>query len=761
MKVTRIGLVGLLICISWAGLAQNEPVSIIPKPQKVEMSPGAFMISNRVKIVLPAEASESISAAEWLQQRFRLTSGYMLEISSLPANPSIRFEINSKLPAEGYTLVVTPKGIVIQAATGRGHFYGVQTLMQLLPPHVFSSAGSQGLWAVPACTIEDAPRFSYRGMMLDVGRHFFSVEMVKRYIDVLAMHKFNTLHWHLTEDQGWRIEIKKYPKLTEIGAFRKETMKGHYRDQKWDGVPYGGFYTQDQIRDIVAYAASRYVTIIPEIEMPGHALAALAAYPEFGCTGGPYAVGTRWGVEEDVYCPYEETFQFLEDVLTEVMDLFPSPYIHIGGDECPKTTWKNSAFCQDLIQREKLGDEHGLQSYFIKRIDAFLSQKGRKLIGWDEILEGGISPNATIMSWRGEEGGIAAVKEGHQAIMTPTSHVYFDYYQGDPTTEPLAIGGFLPIEKVYQYEPIPAGLSKAEAGLILGTQGNVWTEYIRDPGYLDYMSYPRATALAEVAWTNPALKNYPDFVRRLGAHFVRLEALGINAAKRVYDLQARTKRVGGEVKILLQTADPTLKIQYKQADIWKNYVASGLTLTESSLVEAQVVDSIGRPMGVHLNRFFALHQATGLPYTLVHPPKTYTGGEEFALTNGVTGTLTNTASWIGWNGQDAIITIDLGKISDVNEVQTRYQQAWASWILAPSRVQVEGSEDGKTFRTLAGKNLLPNDRQDYFVEDITLNFAKTRTRYLRFRVEHAGKLPAAHPAAGQDSWLFLDEVMVK
>lgn len=762
MNLRRMGwIMGLFLGLSWPSWSQNQRFTIIPQPQSIEAHAGSFILSNRVKLVLPAEARESLAAVEWLQQRVRLSAGFALEVTSLPATPSIQFKINANLPSEGYRLEVSPKSIVIEASQGRGHFYGVQTLLQLLPPAVFAGAGNQGLWMIPACVIEDAPRFAYRGVMLDVGRHFFGVDKIKQYIDAMALHKLNTLHWHLTEDQGWRIEIKKYPKLTEVGAFRKETMKGHAREQQWDGTPYGGFYTQDQIREIVAYAQSRYITIIPEIEMPGHALAALAAYPEFGCTKGPYAVGTSWGVQEDVFCPYEETFQFLEDVLTEVMDLFPSPYIHIGGDECPKTTWKNSTFCQDLIRREKLGNEEGLQSYFIKRMDAFLTKKGRKLIGWDEILEGGISPNATIMSWRGEEGGIAAVKEGHQAIMTPTSHVYLDYYQGDPATEPLAIGGYLPIEKVYEYEPIPAGLSKEEASRILGTQANVWTEYIREPGHLDYMTFPRATALAEVAWTQPNRKNYADFVRRLGVHLVRLESLGIQAAKRVYDLKAKTVRVEDEPRIQLQAADPALVIQVKSENEWKPYPAQGLPLVQSQLVEARVVDSSGKAVGSNFARFFYRHQATGLPYTLVHPPQRYTGGETYALTNGVTGNLSNYATWVGWNGQDAILTLDFGKSVDVSEVNTRYQQHLKSWILAPRRVQVEASFDGKSFRSIAGKNLLPKEQEESFVEDFQLTFPKVRTRYLRLRVEQGGKLPSSHPGAGQNSWLFLDEVSIK
>ena len=435
-------------------------------------------------------------------------------------------------------LSVTPKEIIIKARTAVGLFYAVQTLRQLLPVEVEKEQKVNGLiLSVPACEIKDEPRFVYRGMHLDVCRHMFPVSFIKRYIDMLALNKMNTFHWHLTEDQGWRIEIKKYPRLTEIGAYRKETLVGHGGKEPYvyDGKPYGGFYTQDEVKDVVAYAKSRFITIIPEIEMPGHALAALAAYPELSCTGGPFEVFPRWGVVPDVYCAgKEETFNFLEDVLTEVIALFPGEYIHIGGDECPKDRWKKCPLCQKRIKDEGLKDEKELQSYFIARIEKFLSSKNKKLVGWDEILEGGIAPEATVMSWRGTAGGIEAAKQNHDVIMTPSSYVYLDYYQCEPKGQPLAIGGYLPLETVYSYNPMPAELTPAEQKHILGVQGNVWTEYIATTDYLEYMAFPRLIAIAETGWTPEPKKNFKDFLSRFDTVKKRYDILGINYFKGEY-----------------------------------------------------------------------------------------------------------------------------------------------------------------------------------------------------------------------------------
>ncbi|MDH3427979.1 MAG: family 20 glycosylhydrolase, partial [Gemmatimonadota bacterium] len=424
---------------------------------------------------------------------------------------------------EGYRLDASGGRVLIEGESPAGAFYGLQTLRQIL------SADAAGRVRVASVHVEDAPRFPYRGMHLDVGRHFFPVAFVKRYIDLLARYKMNRFHWHLTEDQGWRIQIDAYPKLTSIGSCRAETIvERNFDPYVGDGQPYCGYYTKDEIRDVVAYAGERFVTVVPEIEMPGHSLAALAAYPEFSCAGGPFEVGTRWGVYEDIYCPSEATFEFLEGVLGEVLEMFPGEYVHIGGDEAPKSTWEASPLAQEIIRSEGLADEHELQSYFIRRVETFLGGRGRKLIGWDEILEGGLAPEATVMSWRGTAGGIAAARLGHDVIMTPTSHMYFDFYQGNPDYEPLAIGGFLPLERVYAFEPVPDALSEAQAVHVLGGQANVWTEYMKTPDHVEYMAYPRGLALAEVLWSPRDARDWDSFARRLPRELRHLDRLGVN-----------------------------------------------------------------------------------------------------------------------------------------------------------------------------------------------------------------------------------------
>ncbi len=525
-----------LLAISVLTFAQNQ-YNIIPYPQKLEAQTGVFTVNEKTVVV---DNTAFADVSNLLNTQLNTAGGWNKKVttpSKKLVKNAIQFVQDESIADEGYRLEVSPKQVVITAKTGKGAFYGFQTLLQLLPTHVFKATNTEGItWTIPCCKIEDAPRYSYRGLMLDVGRHFSPVSFIKKYIDLVALHKFNTFHWHLTDDQGWRIEIKKYPKLTEVGSKRKETLVGHFGTNKYDGKEYGGFYTQDEIKEVVAYAKTKYVTIVPEIEMPGHAQAALAAYPQYGCNQDKiYEVFTTWGISKDVYCPREETFTFLENVLSEVIDLFPGQYIHIGGDECPKDQWKTSRFCQDLMKQEGLKDEHELQSYFIRRIDKFITSKGRKMIGWDEILEGGLSPNATVMSWRGEKGGIAAAKENHDVIMTPSTYVYLDYYQADPKTEPLAIGGLLPIEKVYSYEPAPAELTEEQQKKIVGIQANLWTEYLPTPESVEYMEYPRACAVAETAWSPKSVKNYADFKIRLTTHVQRLENLKVNYAKSFLD----------------------------------------------------------------------------------------------------------------------------------------------------------------------------------------------------------------------------------
>ena len=520
--------------------SSEDMVDVIPLPKKITNKKGEFIFTGNTKILVYPGNEEMLSIGEYFADIINSASGLNIEVSATKKKKPPRkgillsLEENPDMNAEGYHLLIDPGYIIINGKTPNGLFYGIQTLRQMLPPEIELEEVIKGIkWTAPAVEIEDEPMYSYRGLMLDVGRHFFPKEDVKRFIDIMALHKFNYFHWHLTEDQGWRIEIKKYPELTEIGAFRKETLVGHYRDKprQFDGEKYGGFYTQDDIKEVVEYAASRYITIVPEIEMPGHSEAALASLSELGCTGGPYEVFTKWGINNEVYCAgNEKTFEFLENVLAEVIELFPGKYIHIGGDECPKERWKECDKCQARMKEEGLENEHELQSYFIGRIEKFLLANNRKLIGWDEILEGGLAPEATVMSWRGTKGGIEAAKQHHDVIMTPTTHCYFDYYQSEnKENEPLAIGGYLPLEKVYSYDPMPEELSEEEAKYILGAQGNLWTEYIKTPDKVEYMTYPRATALSEVVWTQPEKKDYGSFLKRMEKHYKRFANMGVNS----------------------------------------------------------------------------------------------------------------------------------------------------------------------------------------------------------------------------------------
>jgi len=526
----KIPLIFLCLCIAWCSLAQNA-YNIIPLPKSLKPAEGNFTIKKGISVYINSD--EFSPSANLLALQIKNASGQTVPVKiAKSASSGIVFSKNDALGDEEYRLQVTSKKVEIQAKTGKGAFYGLQTLLQLMPAPIYGNELSTVALTVPNCLIEDAPRFSYRGLMLDVGRYFFSVDAVKRYIDLMAIYKLNTFHWHLTEDQGWRIEIKKYPLLTSISSVRKESMLAHYPDQKYDGKPHGGFYTQEQIKEVVAYATSKYIQVIPEIEMPGHSTAVLAAYPQFGANGDKILqVKTKWGVAEDVLFPREETFTFLEDVLTEVMALFPGQYIHIGGDECPKTQWKESRFCQDLIKKLGLKDENELQSYFIRRIDKFVTSKGKKLLGWDEILEGGISPNAMVMSWRGTKGGIEAAKQNHDVVMSPNSYFYIDYYQSEAKTEPIAIGGFLPLSKCYSFEPDLPELTAEEAKHVVGIQANLWTEYISNLPYAEYMTYPRALALSEVSWSPKGSKNYEDFKKRLKGHMPSMDALKINYSK--------------------------------------------------------------------------------------------------------------------------------------------------------------------------------------------------------------------------------------
>ncbi len=541
-RVTQLRLVIIgwaVLGLAWAVSAAAQTVSIIPAPVSVRTDAGHFTLNASTVIWTdPTGAPVAHQLARYLEPATGLT--LRVEVGGTVPGGAITMRRDPSLTrvgAEGYSLAVRSSGVDARAPELAGLFYAVQTIRQLLPPDILRDApavtGSTTEWSMPAVTIEDHPRFAWRGGHLDSARHFMPKEFVKKYIDLLALHKLNTFHWHLTDDQGWRIEIKAYPRLTEIGSCRKETIVGRQsRNEtqwKFDGTRHCGFYTQDDLREIVAYAKARYITIVPEIEMPGHAVAAIAAYPELGVTGDPMDVATHWGVFSDIFNAEPATIAFLQNVLTEVTQIFPDRYIHIGGDEADKAKWKTSARIQARIKELDAGDEHGLQSWFIRQMDSFLASKGRRLVGWDEILEGGLAENAVVMSWRGVDGGVAAARAGHEVVMTPTSHTYFDYYQSkDQAHEPLAIGGFLPLETVYAYEPIPEELEPQFASHVLGAQGQVWTEYMPTPKQVEYMAFPRLAALAEVVWSPKEVRDYSDFVKRLQAHLARLQALDVN-----------------------------------------------------------------------------------------------------------------------------------------------------------------------------------------------------------------------------------------
>ena len=508
--------------------------SLIPRPTKLTPQVGDFALRQESRVEAPKSLA---TAAEYLARSLRKATGYPVPVTeeqaaSQDAN-AIRLKLDSgclHLGAEGYRLKIEESIVEINAMSGAGIFYGIQTLLQLFPPAIYGQGPRPNIaWSVPRLVIEDSPRFAWRGAMLDCSRHFRPVEFIRKFIDTLALHKLNTFHWHLTDDQGWRLEIKKYPRLTEIGAWRKGTWIGHDGMASHDdGIPHGGFYTQEQVREIVRYAQERHITVVPEIEMPGHAQAALAAYPEFGCTGEKIEVRQRWGISDNVYSPREETLRFLKDILLEVMELFPGRFIHIGGDEAVKKEWDSSPEIRALMASVGAKDSHEMQSYFIRRMDRFLTEHGRRLIGWDEILEGGLAEGAAVMSWRGIEGGIAAARQGHDVVMAPCTHTYLDQYQSESIgEEPLTIGGFVPLEKVYAYEPVAVDIPCEKIHHVLGVQGQLWAEYMPTPETVEYMAFPRLAALAEVAWSTVENRDYASFLQRLRAHLKRLDVLKV------------------------------------------------------------------------------------------------------------------------------------------------------------------------------------------------------------------------------------------
>jgi hexosaminidase len=779
--------IGLLWPLTSVFSQSIERYSIIPRPAQLEPRAGDFIISRSTTIGVPFAQPDLKAVVDTFAHHINRSTGMNLSVRNVnkltvPEN-LIEFipSPDTTLGDEGYRIDATNKLITIEASGSKGFFYAVQTLYQLLPPAIFATkhpvpATNLTTLSIPACRIQDRPRYSYRGLHLDVGRHFFPVPLIKKYLDLMAMHKFNNFHWHLTDDQGWRIEIKKYPKLTQIGAQRRETIIGHYDDydpQVFDGKPYGGYYTQDEVREVVRYAASRYINVVPEIELPGHALAALAAYPELACSPGPYQVATKWGVFDDVFCPTEKTFSFLQDVLTEVINLFPGRYIHIGGDECPKTVWKKNAFCQQLIKREGLKNENGLQSYFINRIDKFVTSKGRRIIGWDEILEGNgpaiwLSPNATVMSWRGIKGGIQAARQQHDVIMTPGQFCYFDHFQGDPAQEPTGFGGSLPLAKVYSYNPTPPELTTAEATHILGAQGNIWTEYISTWDQLNYMLWPRAAALAEVVWTPLNQKNYEDFTRRLPVHFERFSTLNINYARTIYDVSFSAKPTAdGKVDVSLLADKQAPQIRYTL----DGSIPSGespqyeksLVLEKSTMIRvATFADKSPLSQLAKVRKDYIVSKATGKPYTLLNAPSAGRPDKNYSLTDGVTGGMGGyeVAGVVSFSN-DINAVIDLGQSQSIESVRVGFLKYTAKNVCLPKQVEISISEDGKTFQlVLTAKTNAAEAGKRGFVR-LPFDFSPTTARYVRIIARNTGRVPAGLRNPGKAAQLMVDEIEVR
>jgi hexosaminidase len=718
---------------------------IIPAPNFMQIDTQEVSSITEVKVFIPENHK-----SDYFTSLLSIENKSSIASDEKSANTIVK--IDTSLAEDSYQLNVEKDKINILASDKASLQYAIVSLSQMI---------SLGGFPLPIAEIKDSPKFKYRGMHLDVARHFFGVDDVKKYLDYMAYYKFNQFHWHLTEDQGWRIEIKKYPKLQEIAAFRKETLIGHYSDQphQFDGQKYGGFYTQEEVKEIVSYATDRNINVIPEIEMPGHAQAALAAYPELGCGKGPYEVATKWGVFEDVFCPTENTFKFLEDVIDEVITLFPGKYIHIGGDECPKTAWEKSDFCQKLMKEKGIKDEHGLQSYFITRMEKYINGKGKQIIGWDEILEGGLAPNATVMSWRGIEGGLEAARSDHDVVMTPGTHCYFDHYQSEAADEPLAIGGYTDVEKVYDWNPIPEELEDDKKKYILGGQANLWSEYLPKFSDVEYMAFSRGMAMAEALWSDK--KDYPDFIERFDKHVPFWQTKGANMAYHVFELKPKIKPgEGGPISLTFDLPEG-VEITYNVNGQNESMAMPGeiIKITESGVYKFTAKK--GKNKGKDLNINFDLHKATNASIKLDSmPSKQYHGKGPGSIINGVLGSdqKYGGSEWLGFEGDDASGVLDFGKEIAIKSVDFRFFKGEGQWIYLPSKVTVFTSDNGVDFNQIAVNDKIATDSK---IANVQVLLKDLKSRYLRFQVTNYGLIPAGAQGAGHPSWLFIDEVVVK
>lgn len=747
---------------------------IIPIPSSVVEHEGYFEFNANTQIL--ADSNKEIQQiASFLADRLEFSASTKMEIDEYNPLTKIRHincvilttrMANASLSEEGYTLEILPESIKITATTAKGIFYGVQTLFQLMPPTVAIKQPVPLPIKLNALTIKDSPRFAYRGLHLDVGRHMYPVSFIKKYIDLMAMYKLNTFHWHLTEDQGWRIEIKKYPDLTRIGSVRKGTQIG--KTEQTDNIPYGGFYTQEEAKEIVQYAANQFITVIPEIEMPGHSVAVLTAYPELSCTGGPFEVRQIWGVSDDIYCAgNEKVFEFVENVLTEIMAIFPSTYIHIGGDEAPHVRWAHCEKCQKRIKDEGLKNEAELQSYFIKRIEKFLNAKGRKLIGWDEILEGGLAPEATVMAWRGIQAGIDAANQHHDVIMTPVDYCYFDYYQGDPTSDPQLVGGNTTLKTVYSYNPIPPVLSPENAKHIIGVQGNVWTEYVKTPENVEFKAFPRAIALAEVAWSQQENRDWNGFLNRLDNQLPRLDLMNVKYSRGsfVTDIRSEYNLQKKCNQILLSSETKNMEIRYT-VDESEPTAASALYLnpfeiTKSCNIKAALFKN-NKMAGPINTREFIVSKAYGkqvnivLPYSFKYPAS----GNQ-AMTDGLLGAGSFKTGWQGYEGSDMEFVVDLKSLTDIHSIKLGFVTDPRAWVLFPEQVIFEVSTNGKVWKNV-GKSQFDNSKPTERMQtQAKTQFAPLKARYIKVRAKSAKVLPEWHQYKGQPCWIFTDELIVE
>ena len=780
MKKTSILLIALLAalffsCDQKTGDEKNE-ISIIPQPVKIEKRSGHFEINSKTQIVNPKHSNIQ-GVAKYLKDQLDRATGFDLSFGEPFEKENViafEFAAEEDLGVEGYHLDITPEKVTIFTNSTEGAFYGVQTLFQLLPAEIFSSKSVINVeWMVPCCVIYDKPRFSWRGMHLDVSRHFFPLEFVKRYIDLIALHKMNVFHWHLTDDNGWRIEIKKYPLLTDIAAWRVDREDMPWREvtppEPGEKATYGGYYTQEEIREVIDYAAERQITVIPEIEMPGHTSEVFAAYPQLSCKGEKLYVqsGSYWP-NTDIFCAgNEEVFTFIEDVLDEVMELFPAKYIHIGGDEATKQEWESCPKCQKRIKDEGLKNEHELQSYFIKRIEKYLNDHGKLLIGWDEILEGGLAPEATVMSWRGFEGGIEAAVQGHDVIMCPTSHCYFDYYQANPDFEPVAIGGFTSLKKVYSFEPVPEELNDVQAKHILGGQGNVWTEFIPTPEHAEYMAVPRMTALAEVLWSPKESRNWDSFQERYQCFNKRLDVLHVNYSQGSWNVDIHPSLIDGKYTFELSSEQYKVPIHFtldgSEPTVQSPVYEKPFVVNESAIIKAGMFIN-GKLMEYATVKEIVLHKAVGKEcYLSIPSSKKYPASGAISLVDGLRGSENyRDGYWIGFQGKNLDFEIDLGDEIDINRISASFFQNTGAWIFMPEKVTYAILDAEKN--ELITHVVYPESTMEVkgtIIEELTSEFENVKGRFVKVQAKNINTIPDWHEGAGGRAWIFADEVVIK